>query len=815
MRDRESQRVDSGHRGWYILEVSLIIFGAAAFVLGAADIARIFHARAAVRQGVTDGLRCLYPSAESCAATIPGNATFTLPLFRSFVLAPGAFEYPRSQYTLTSDWFNEAILSARRVNRRLSSIDVVYGLSAYHPYDVKFPVDAHAMYLVQIRDMPKVELHPDTDLPPQQRVIRSRFRERATGAEFPGEPPGHKVLSLSRVRGRTSSSSKEMIGQVEFNIQDAWPTRDGDRAKISALRSTFGYQGKIPCYRAAWKQSANGPAIEWASSGRESCSYHSQASELFDGSSLLVPLMIRISGDRYDTSSEAKGIVSAELQYAREGAQHTYSLGGREFQGNSTNASFVIRGVGQGFDADDAYFSVCKDQARYEECEKYASLPLIPHDSQVILKFYLERSEGSGTVGWAGDWVQVFYPQFGLGQEKRACGRSKNPHVCGESVEPMRPLFAHTDINEGITGERLPVDRLGCYRRPPPGSYPSEQEALADLQAKFESGRLALAPKQFTAGSTGAGARCQESRRSIPSCNDAGVTTYRGCEKPLEYSRDQMLSKCGVTDFNPSQDRIENIRFRDSLLSGEERRAACSGEPFPECARGQLVEGGERFYTDDDRTSCRYARYKSGPVGEYGPLYDLKKEPGCVDIVEQLTGDYRRSFPQLPPQVTIEVATTQLPPERKATPPANRCQRYTSEPSREVECATGVAYYAAEQCCLDRGGACRVERIRVGGSAGSAAVWQGRVALARARAEETVRTAYPRVQSVGSAPCAADAKRCLQIQGTTVEDSTRVQLSASMQVPLGLLGWLGLRDMTTVQYSETRALETALMDNSG
>jgi hypothetical protein len=148
-------------------------------------------------------------------------------------------------------------------------------------------------------------------------------------------------------------------------------------------------------------------------------------------------------------------------------------------------------------------------------------------------------------------------------------------------------------------------------------------------------------------------------------------------------------------------------------------------------------------------------------------------------------------------------------------PPAGRCQKYTVGVSREDECATGVALHIAEQCCAERGGVCRIEGVTSGGSSGSASVWQGRIALARARAEETVRTAYPRVQSVGSAPCSAEAKRCLQIQGATLDNDSRVQLTASLQVPLALLGWVGLQDMSTVQYTETRTLETALMGSSG
>lgn len=817
MKDRGSQRVRGAHRGWYILEASLVMFGVAAFVLGAADIARIFHARSAVRQGVTDGLRCLYPTAENCAATIPGNPTFTFPLFRSFVQTQAGFQYPRSDYRLSSDWFEEPFLAARKINKSLESIDILYGRSPYQVYDVEFPVDAHAMYLVQTRGMPKVMLDPNSALTPQQRVLRAQFRDRVTGSGLAGRPPGHQVHSLSSVKGTSRSGSSKLIGEVQFNLGDAWPTRDRDIAKIAALRSSLGFRGSIPCYQGAWRQEPSGPVIEWPNdSAPETCRYQKQAASLFDGTDLLVPIMVRISGDRYNTTAGSRGAVSAELEFVRDGRVQTFPLGGRIFQANTTDANFVIRGVGQGVDAEDSYFSVCKDEAGYEECEKYAALPVIPRGSQVSLKFYLQRTEGSGSVGWAGDWLQIFYPQFSLGQEERGCGKSTTPHVCHESVAPMLPLVTHTNISSGITAAKVPDSTYSCLRLPPQGSYPSKDAALAALQQDFEVGRRVLAPTQFESKESAQEALCQPVHRSVQRCSDAGVTDYAGCLIPPEYSPEQLLTKCRILDFDPTRDEITNIRFKDRLLSEEEKRAACSGPNFPECAQTSLVAIDTQFLTDAASVGCGYAIRRIGPVLAAGPLYDLLQKPSCPDIVEELKREYRKKHPTVPPQVSVDAMVEPAQPEGAAAPPGNPCQKYeTGGVGEEVLCASGVAHYVAEQCCAERGGACRVENVSAGGSAGNQAVWQGRVALAALRAEETVRAAYPRAQSVGSAQCAPDASRCLQIQGATLDNATRVQLSASMQVPLALLGWLGLQDMVTVQYSETRTLEAALVGSSG
>lgn len=814
--DRGSQRVQGAARGWYILEASFAIFGVAAFVLGAADIIRIFHARTAVRQGVTDGLRCLYPTAERCAVSVPGNANFNAPLFRSFVQSVEGFEYPRTDYTLTSGWFDEPVRVATRVQRKLSSVDVLYSTDAYQSHDVLFPADAHAMYLVQTRDMPTVELHPDTGLSPQMRVLRARFRDRVTGGELTGEPPGHQVISLSRVKGTTSSSARQLLGQVEFSVEDAWPARANDLARILGLRTAFGFQGKIPCFQGAWRQEQSGPVIEWPSTtAPAACSYQGQSTELFDGNDLLVPIMLRIGGDRYSTAADSRGTISAEMEFERSGRRQTYSLGGRAFQANSTNSSFVIRGAGRGFDADATYFSVCKDQARYTECEQYAALPLVPQGSRVTVRFYLERTAGTGGVGWAGDWLQVFYPQYRLGQEKRACGRALAPHVCGESVAPMRPLLARTDTSVGLASKPVTGSPHRCLVQPPTGGYASEDAALKALLQDFVSGKRALAPTQFVAANSQMRSACAPERKSNILCSDVGVSDYRGCQKSPQYSESQLVAKCSVSNFKPGRDSITNLSWKDSDLPDQEQRAACSEQPFPACAEKYLKTAGTQFLTDAATASCPHALPQNGPELRSGAVYDLVASPTCADVAEELKAEYRKKHPEIPAQVSVESSAEVLPPDSAAVPPANPCQKYSIGGTQEVQCASGVPYHAAQQCCAERGGACRIENVSEGSSSGSDAVWSGRIALAVLRAEETVRTAYPRVQSVGSAPCAPDAKRCLRIQGASLDNATRVQLSASMQVPLALFSWLGFSNLSTVEYSETRTLETALVGNVG
>lgn len=68
----QSSRISE--KGSYLLEVAVVTMGLVFFIVGAFDVARIFQARGAVRAGVREGLRCLYPTDHGCSGVVsPGR----------------------------------------------------------------------------------------------------------------------------------------------------------------------------------------------------------------------------------------------------------------------------------------------------------------------------------------------------------------------------------------------------------------------------------------------------------------------------------------------------------------------------------------------------------------------------------------------------------------------------------------------------------------------------------------------------------------------------------------------------------------------
>ena len=304
--------------GWYSLEFAMSLVTVGALILGVFDVARIFHARSAVRAGVSDGLRCLYPLAEDCSSGSPDVNTASYSLYRSTFDAPGGFDLPRSSYSLSATWFTQPVLQAPLVRTALASAQVSYTREAFREYNVRFPVDAHAMYLVQTRDLPRVNPHPDARLRPNQRILKATFTDRLSGAALSGDSASHKRLAISHIGGKTRSTHPQLIGEVAFSLSDAWPHRDNDLAKLASLRRDLGFSGAIPCYQGTWRGMAEGPRLVWSAADEPTqCGYHGEVAKIFDGADLLVPIMMRIKGERFGTSNDSFGTVTAVLEFQR------------------------------------------------------------------------------------------------------------------------------------------------------------------------------------------------------------------------------------------------------------------------------------------------------------------------------------------------------------------------------------------------------------------------------------------------------------------------------------------------------------------
>jgi hypothetical protein len=107
--------------GSYLLEFALAALGVAFFVVGVSDLAKIFHARGAVHAGVSEGLRCLYPTDPTCANVSLPNADITGSRYNAWVWGTEGSLLPQSSYLLSASLFNEPVQAAPRMASRLTS----------------------------------------------------------------------------------------------------------------------------------------------------------------------------------------------------------------------------------------------------------------------------------------------------------------------------------------------------------------------------------------------------------------------------------------------------------------------------------------------------------------------------------------------------------------------------------------------------------------------------------------------------------------------------------------------------------------------
>jgi hypothetical protein len=479
------------------------------------------------------------------------------------------------------------------------------------------------------------------------------------------------------------------------------------------------------------------------------------------------------------------------------------------FDGQTTNADFVIRGVGKGSEAPKGYFDLCK-KAGYEECEKYSDLPLVPRNSPIKIKFFVEQDSGSGSVGWAGDSVQLFYPQFALGYQKISCGSSPIPNTCEKSVTPMRPLFTYTDPSGSITSEVVPGSAVRCMKSLPAGVYLSQKDALAQLQSGYTMGAQELEPTSFWARVSGVAPECAGETKSY-TCSDGGTEFLKGCEKPLSYSEDQLLSKCAVRDFVKGRDRIVLESSSEKMMPEGERRLGCTGIQYPACAQPFVSSTGEKYLLSSDNSSCSVAVQHACARWDPPPYFDLDSDPKCPDIQAELIKEYRQRCDQLPQDVDVVVTKKVEEPFVASQAPVDRCQKVSQRPAVEVECAYMAPYPVAQACCRDNTSGCHIETLGGAGSVTTTSSPSQRQSLAVARAQEAIVTVYPRARFRGGAHCLPDEKHCADVQVTSLEHDTRASMSASMQVPVVMLGWLGLGSLSQVSYSEDRVLESSLI----
>jgi hypothetical protein len=807
MADPKIRRGQGNSRGAYLLEAALVVFGVAVFIVGIADISRIFHARGAVRAGITDGLRCLYPTDPACQSSSPPRLAPSSPRFNAWVWTSGVgIESPRSSYELEADPYDEPLRRVPFTASTLKSVVLEQPQDPYRDHRLIFPVEAHSVYLLKTRELPWVELGDG-------RSAGRRVLEATTsrGADFTFAPD-----PKNPIKGEATSSTKVLIGSVTFSVGGAGKAFDISSLtrKKNELNGKYGFSGPVVCRQ----DSVPDATLNWPGS---TCSYRAGGESLFDDSrrieatKLMVPLMLRIRGSRYDVDAGDEAKVTASMVYtAAGGSRDEYDLGGRVFDHGSDNANFVLRGVGRGSNAGAAYFDAC-DDAKYKECNKYQNLPLVAVGSDITIELHIERTEGDGSPGWKLEGIDVFYPKFNLVHEILPCGVSADPNVCGSSVSPVIADFSRADLKRNLQSELL-SSNLHCHRDPPVGGFKTVAEAISQLSSSFSYPGNPPRRTNFSAISTNSNDRCTGAPpRNTYSCTGPKKEHLKGCNASFSIPEKADPKNCQLRDYRPGRDKFVDEMVDRSDTGKFDQRARCTESEYPSCAQPHIASAGQRFLGWGAQ-ACQYAIPLPVERETRGPFFDYRETAECPGVLEGIAKEFRQRL-GIPEGIGLPrlVKRQPEPPLALKERPDDECRivNITEGSSAPMLCAQNAPSFVAERCCRDFNNQCRVDPAPPagGGPGGGTGGGFGSINLQPAveRAQNTIAVAYP--PSRTQAACRGSTVNCLDVTAELANDSSEAVMRASMDVPLMLFGWLGQEATTRVQYEERRALERSLV----
>ena len=798
MRRRKTKTAESKELGSYLLEFSVAIIGIAVFIVGVADISRMYQARAAVKAGVTAGLRCLYPNDAGCLTGDPANAVINPTRFNAWVWGRDGYQFPRSSVVLNASWFNEPVFEVPLVSRQVSGIDVRRERTPYRNFATLFPIDAHAPYLLKVRDIPRLD---GTD------PLNPIFLDRVSGQRLPATArglPGDQVIRLQNVGlNATASTAWVSIGAVSFSVADAWANQAADSSVVSGIEGSYGVT--VPCYQGSVLQGPSGASLQWPPTGSpQSCQYRTPTQTLLTNLGVRVPLLFRLTGSRNNVSPGAQGEVRIRMVFTNlRGEQKQIELGGRTFS-DSGSVDFLARGASRDDDVS-RRLARAYDNAGYEELDKYGSIPMVPLSGNIRLEFFLRKTVGGAnqTVGWRGEDLQLFYPKMEFVHEVLDCGYSENPASCSSSVLPVLPLYSDLDVNRPLSAK--PRDSKACERFLPVGVQGSYSETLTRLQERFERGELRT-PTSFLSVSDNLGDTCTPQISSV-ACSDEPTQVLQGCEG--ENVPSNLVSMCDIDRFDSAYDSISDIRFKVDPVDERERRGGCSDEAFPECSRPHQIPQGEQFLGSSG-ASCSDARRVVAQPFASQPFFNNT----CVDIAGRLVEEYRVAH-EIPESIDIPIISKVEPAVYSSVPPTDSCQEYGGTGEGDTErllCAHSSTRGVARRCCERHEDRCILEEVPADPANGTDSTVGGLLASAADRVVETVQIAYPAAQS--GAACEARLNNCVQIETALINDRSEAQVRASMSVPLSVLGWLGFSETAVIENEQTRILERSLSAES-
>lgn len=779
--------------GSYLLEAAVVTFGLLFFIVGASDIARIFHAREALRAGIRDGLRCLYPTDAGCSAS--GTDTFAPSQTRYEVDVwneVATYTMPQTILSAHASWTTEPELITPLEEERVSSVAVKLARDQLKENQVLFPVRGHYPYLLQKRDLPMLgggnPLMPEFfDRTTQQAVLPDQVVDLSSIA-----------ASTRAVTGvsATGFEPRFRVGGARFSVSDAWVDAAKDSALIRQIERE--QQVAVECFSGPRAKRGSDFYIDWSvTKNPPRCSYRGGA-QLFSGGELSVPIMFRVSGSTRGTSVRGQGKVLVSLRWERGRESRTQLLGGRLISAGASG-NFIVRGAALEDIRVDAQRPYTPSGAYGDEIRSHGTLMLIPVNAQVFIDVYLISSNGQ-PVSWQGSRLELFYPSFSFVPEKFSCDFSADPEVC-KGKTPVRPLYATLDPSRELRGQE--TSRTQCAREKPAGFEEDENEFLSRLRTRIRTGALQARPTSYWRLDPLGEGRCRPQDKRV-TCAAEGRVRLKGCSECGGGETNVLPAGCSEPTFEAGRDTVEEVTCSRIAIEAVDRRRACTGDELPTCAAPHALEGN-RFLLLGGSQCVRAVTHNPAP---------LRTAPSPTSRCGEQTGldvEYRRMH-HVPDGVPIVVES--LPADDRAldTPPSDPCVVYESvlKPGPKTQCGHLASSDVASKCCADNGGRCSITPVVSGPSTGFNQSPQILLDRASERVIRTVQAAYPSARRPGS--CERDAENCLQISSVHEAAAKTVMLNAEVKVPIRLASVFGATGVT-VQHQELRGLEHRFSGN--
>ena len=780
------RRFSSHELGSYVLEVAGVVMGVAIFVVGAADVTRIFQARSAVRAAVNEGTRCLYPTDADCVAAAPGTLSSPVRTYDVWVWGSG-YEVAQESYIASAQWRQEPIYETAVLSDEIVDVTVEQSKLQYRPHTVLFPTTAHVPYLMQTRNLPKVV---------GGEPLAPEFADPYTlGKLTPSavHSLGHIEASTSRVVGgsiRSSRDEKLKIGSVSFSVRGAWPSMPQDLTEISKLPTTM--QTSLACYAGSIRSGNLPQSLDWGGQGPHLCRYRetsAAASPVMQNRAIGVPVMLRITGTSFGTSVEGEGKIVIRMSWTSPTAgPGSHDLGGRALRYGGSG-TFVPRGL----DWVDIDRKLHKSYTHYDEIDLYGTLPLIPLDATVTIDFFL-MSFNNRRVGWTGGAVQVWYPQYRFVHEEHDCGYSPDPAGC--AAPPPVSAAKFIALKSGARFIATPSGPDTCSSHQVPSAERDVQAVLTRLESEAAQGRI-FAPASFELSMPTDTGVCPADRVTRP-CGYRGAEYLQGCQPNVSF--EQAGAWCGVVSNAEGTKQVVHHTTKTTTV-GARRVRACSDAQLPQCTRAYSRTVDTVRYLGSE--VCERATSSSTPQFVVGPLY----RNDCESRETEIQNMYRTSH-KIPADVPVSVTRVPAPPLFSATQPLGSCTPYHAAQgsSRELLCGRGLSAAAAERCCAASNQQCRKQAVVEAGGAHRAIGRDAILSAAQRRVVDVVQVGYPPARYQGV--CSATDPDCLQVSTSLTDDDTAAVVSAKVSVPLRFLNLFD-QDLAVIEHSSTRVLERA------